>query len=585
MKKISTLLLALFSAQFLPAQNSVPPETGTFPYSAKDGNFPRAEPLREIDTPTVVKASDFGAIPDDGKCDRAALQKAIDTLKKRGNVKLLLEKGTYDIIEFGDRDRNSQALRIDGAENFVLDGNGAKILMHKPLNKFIYSHNCKNTIIRNLVLDNSIRPASFGKVVDTGKDSMNYVDVEIFDGYPTPDEEMFTSTAKSSFCYFLDEKNPPRHAPGTYGNYSVGKVKHLEARKYRIYISNRGDKQMAKTKAGMLWRNSARNGNNAVSIYAAENFTCQNIIINSSNAGAFAGSRCLNLNFLNCRIEPAAGEIFSTNADGFHMANNRNGVWMEKCYVKGVGDDTMNTYKLGIFLHERLGARTFKTGVKVRNNEPPRKTPSDMFENGDDVVLFTGGDGKIIFRAKVAEFDKKTGAITLDKDVPEIPLGFDKMKSTTIYNVSRGKGTVILDCVFEDNFRYGVFLKTSNVLIENCKFIAQSAEAIAAFNEAGWPEGFLAENVTIRDTLFKDCGFYGSYEESPKAATIVFACEHQKQPPAQRKNIWLENNIIEGWNKAALRIMYADNVTLKNNTIGKPSPRSPNKDNPVIIVK
>ena len=91
--------------------------------------------------------------------------------------------------------------------------------------------------------------------------------------------------------------------------------------------------------------------------------------------------------------------------------------------------------------------------------------------------------------------------------------------------------------------------------------------------------------MTIRDTLFKDCGFYGSYEESPKAATIVFACEHQKQPPAQRKNIWLENNIIEGWNKAALRIMYADNVTLKNNTIGKPSPRSPNKDNPVIIVK
>lgn len=89
------------------------------------------------------------------------------------------------------------------------------------------------------------------------------------------------------------------------------------------------------------------------------------------------------------------------------MANNRNGVWMEKCYVKGVGDDTMNTYKLGIFLHERLGARTFKTGVKVRNNEPPRKTPSDMFENGDDVVLFTGGDGKIIFRAKVAGFDKK----------------------------------------------------------------------------------------------------------------------------------------------------------------------------------
>ncbi|MFR6032935.1 MAG: hypothetical protein ACLUKN_06965 [Bacilli bacterium] len=169
MKKISTLLLALFSAQFLPAQNSVPPETGTFPYSAKDGNFPRAEPLREIDTPTVVKASDFGAIPDDGKCDRAALQKAIDTLKKRGNVKLLLEKGTYDIIDFGDRDRNSQALRIDGAENFVLDGNGAKILMHKPLNKFIYSHNCKNTIIRNLVLDNSIRPASFGKVVDPGK--------------------------------------------------------------------------------------------------------------------------------------------------------------------------------------------------------------------------------------------------------------------------------------------------------------------------------------------------------------------------------------------------------------------------------
>ncbi|MFR6032936.1 MAG: hypothetical protein ACLUKN_06970 [Bacilli bacterium] len=99
---------------------------------------------------------------------------------------------------------------------------------------------------------------------------MNYVDVEIFDGYPTPDEEMFTSTAKSSFCYFLDEKilraTLPEPTELFRGESQASGGKEVP------HIHKQPRRQADGKNKSMLWRNSARNGNNAVSIYAAENF-------------------------------------------------------------------------------------------------------------------------------------------------------------------------------------------------------------------------------------------------------------------------------------------------------------------------
>jgi len=45
----------------------------------------------------VVTSSQYGAVPDDGRDDRAAIQAAIDATERRGRGRVFLPKGTYDI--------------------------------------------------------------------------------------------------------------------------------------------------------------------------------------------------------------------------------------------------------------------------------------------------------------------------------------------------------------------------------------------------------------------------------------------------------------------------------------------------------
>ena len=46
----------------------------------------------------LINASDFGAVPSDGKNDRPALQEAVDACRKAPGSTLVIEPGMYDIV-------------------------------------------------------------------------------------------------------------------------------------------------------------------------------------------------------------------------------------------------------------------------------------------------------------------------------------------------------------------------------------------------------------------------------------------------------------------------------------------------------
>jgi Domain of unknown function (DUF4955) len=73
------------------------------------------------DVPVVVKAADFGAIPNDGKDDVAAIQKAIDAAAKKGGGAVLLGKGRFD---FNVDSKSLTHLEIPYS-NIVLRGSGS----------------------------------------------------------------------------------------------------------------------------------------------------------------------------------------------------------------------------------------------------------------------------------------------------------------------------------------------------------------------------------------------------------------------------------------------------------------------------
>lgn len=99
-RKLSALLAASLAASLmvaLPVQASAAEET-----SPNGLSWAMAEEiLTHISDPVIpsrtVNVKDFGAIPDDGKLDTEAIQKAIDETSEKGGGKVVIPAGTYDV--------------------------------------------------------------------------------------------------------------------------------------------------------------------------------------------------------------------------------------------------------------------------------------------------------------------------------------------------------------------------------------------------------------------------------------------------------------------------------------------------------
>lgn len=147
----------------------------------------------------TVKVADFGAIPNDGKCDKHAVRMAYQHAKQTKAKELVFDKGTYD-FEIDDPTKEA-ALDLFEFENFCVrgevnaDGSPATLLLRHY--KFasnmtglqiLRAIRCKNFSVKNLAFDNSPRYSSAGKVVEIAEDR---VVIEVFKGNPAIDGCVF----------------------------------------------------------------------------------------------------------------------------------------------------------------------------------------------------------------------------------------------------------------------------------------------------------------------------------------------------------------------------------------------------------
>src|SRR5690606_19810655 len=68
----------------------------------------------------IVKVADFGAIPNDGKCDITAIKRALDYAKTGKAKELQFELGTYDLF-VGDASKNT-AIDVAELNDFTFSG-------------------------------------------------------------------------------------------------------------------------------------------------------------------------------------------------------------------------------------------------------------------------------------------------------------------------------------------------------------------------------------------------------------------------------------------------------------------------------
>jgi hypothetical protein len=560
--------------------------------------FPRPLPLTELPVTRILKAADFGAVPDDGRCDAVAMRSAFAALRGAPSTKLVFGAGTYDLVEPESAAFNAPIFTLEGLQDVEIDMGGALMLVRTPSASFMHIMRCKRVILGNFTLDYDPLPYTVGRVVavDTEPESMAF-DFEILDGYLAPDDPFFLSYLQASrpnhggpsdltWGYFIDSAHPGRVKPGTSNVYFMEKVEPLSGSVYRYHVDRRyGNSKLDAVRAGDIFNYLARGGG-AFTIRHSEQVTLRDATLYANGGANVQGTYNDCLNFLRVHIKIKDGRWKTSNADGFIFHSLGFAPWFEGCTTEGMSDDTINVHIRPHFIKRVVDARTLELGPPEAVCSGRRFSPED-FSAGDTVAFFDGVSNQVTFEAQVTEVNAAEGTVGFDRDLPVLNPGPAADRNTTLYNQARSRGAVIRNNIFRGARRYGVLLRVQDALIERNHFEGLSSDAIHIGNESGWPEGLFSRNILIRDNTFKDCGFETQYIKGPDRATISIYCSHPPEDPSTiaHENVVIEGNTFEGWYRRAMFISHAENVLIRDNAIKEPrSPLSAGRPNEAAIV-
>jgi hypothetical protein len=573
--------------------------TNVFPGEKPGEWFPRPLPLTELPITRTINAADFGAIPDDGQCDADAIRKAFEALRNAPGTKLMFESGTYDLIKPRNNAFNASIFSLNGLRDVEIDFGGALMLVRTPSASFMEILNTENLIIGNFSLDYDPLPYTIGKVLATHTvaDAVAF-DFEILDGYLLPDDPFFLSylnlpnpthggPGMRTWGYFIDPHHPGRIKPNTSNVHFMEKVEPIAERVYRYFVDrSRGGPNLNSVEVGDIFNYLTRGGG-AFIIRQSKQVTLRDAILYANGGANVQGTYNDCLNFLRVHIKIKEGRWKTSNADGFIFHSLAFAPWFEGCTTEGMSDDTINVHIRPHFINEIVDARTLRLGPPEAAGSGRKFNPDD-FTPGDRVSFFNGPAGQVFFEAYVTAIDLESGAVIFDRDLPQLTMGPQSLKHTSVYNTARSRGVVIRDNFFRGARRHGVLLRTHDALIENNVFEGLSSDAIHIANESGWPEGLFGRNILIRNNTFIDCGFETQYIYGGGRATISFGVSNPPKPPQgviAHQNIVIEDNIFEGWYRRAILLAHADNVIIRNNKVGAPrKPFAQNRPNEAFVV-
>ncbi|MGE4490795.1 MAG: hypothetical protein AB7E95_14735, partial [Kiritimatiellales bacterium] len=171
----------------------------------------RTPPLTNLTAAVTLNAADFGAVPNDGMDDRAAVAAAIAAAKTMtGPVQIDFSPGSYDFMpsatDFSMTSGNAAVL-LQNCTNLVIDGHGAELLIHRQDVSAFWVVASTNLILRNFSVDYDPLPFSQGTVrsVNAADGSFTF---EPQAGFPAPNDPFFKSC--NSWGMLKDPSHPGR---------------------------------------------------------------------------------------------------------------------------------------------------------------------------------------------------------------------------------------------------------------------------------------------------------------------------------------------------------------------------------------
>jgi hypothetical protein len=517
---------------------------------------------------------EYGAIPDDGLADTAAIQSALDAAASSGvPCTVLFEPGQYDLTVAPGSSADLMALSLNDASDVVINGSGSLWMIKNPLGGVIRMVKCRRVILRDFSVDYDQVPFSAGVIrgIDTEQVS---IDMEVVAPHPPLDQACF-SEASGRWGYPLDPEVPGRLAEGCSNVYFSDRIERLTNGLFRIFFEKESSRQTIHwLSVGQRYVQQARN--NDGSLFAAKrcrDITFQRITTYAASSLNYVSILSDRTNVLQCRAQIRPGRWKSGNADAVHSQSDRTAPWVEDCDFEGLGDDGSNFYIRPLSVQQIVSSNIL---VLVRTTGTVQPFPDEEIQVGDTLRFFDPVSGEITGEALVKSMDQPSGRVVLNVPVAGIRPGTDK-SCTQVYNRNLCSGFVIRNNRFANSRRYGNLIRGSDGLIEGNRYEGLSDSPVSVKNEPSWPEGFFSRNLLIRNNRMTGCGFEYSYLTRPGAANIQVSAHALNQwvlNSTVQENIRIENNRFENWCRAGVSLSNTRNAVVSGNEFLPPQRRT-----------
>lgn len=546
----------------------------------------------------IVKVSDFGALPNDGKCDLAAIKRALNYVKTVKAEELVFDAGTYDLF-VGDASKN-MAIEVVEYDNFIFkgtadnEGNPATTFlrhydfkddMHgKPILSVRRSNNFN---LQNIIFDNNPRFSTAGEVIENDGKT---VKVKIFEGNPVIEGTLFFT----SNIWDLSTKTLKKVESPTYGG-DVYKKK--EEYTWHV-VGDPADRIMQLNSPALASKVSVGEGLSwhfsyqgiQVNFYMCNDLFVENVWTYNAIGFCMQAQACENITARRVKIIAPDNQLAVGSRDGWKLYACRGEVLMDDIYMEGVRWDGQNVHGSFLWPHKVIDKHTVWLRKKKGAAFPIPEGSKVGFWSGKEEVLCTVQKSEM----KPTEKNERGFLLTFVEPVPEF---VNEETLCQIYGWNIDNYT-LSNSTFRNIAGSASLIRNTNVNIVNNTFDYIMYPAIMIGGAIHEGEGVVPKNVRIEGNKITDSGWMSRHgirtaigvRNQEEGEGLVFHVD--KDPKLQeRKSPWMTGisivgNVIED-SQAGIIAKGTMGMRIENNTFkGVERPIDvPEEENPDVVVR
>ncbi len=493
--------------------------------------------------------ADFGAIPNDGKDDLASIRAAIEHAKKIGAKGILFDSGVYELHV--SENFKDELILLDSLPDFSFLGAASeggepktvlrRVYEQRPYMEFGYilkADRCPNLSVKNIEFDNSPRFFVSAEVLEN--DGMEII-LKVLDGSPYIDGTYL-------YCANLwnrETKNLKNKPSVTYGGDVDSDRENFKIRVFGdpserlMRLKNPKVARMCEVGEVLSWHFNWQSSSMCHFQYC-DNLSLENILITNGISGLVGIHLSENVNVKNVKFIPDKNGYPVGSRDGLHFAGCRGKIVIDGFVCEAVRWDGINIHGSALWVKKIVGP---KTAVFVHEGWG---CGENDFIPGYKVGFCFDRQEKVLLTMERAKFIKSPGGlgeveVTFKENLPE------RLDSSTVCNVYSltAEQVVIKNSSFKNIAGTAAIFRNDNVLVENCSFENIMFPAICFGAALGEHEGVVCKNGTVRNCVFKNCGWMPRHSACGAIVAKVQECEKvPKGHTPYMKNIILENNKV-----------------------------------------